>query len=48
MRRAKNTFACVMTSAGDQPSARSGHRDDLHGLMTDIVAAIDAEAVREG
>ncbi len=37
----------VMTSAGDQPSARSGHRDDLHGLMTEIVTAIDAEAFRE-
>jgi CubicO group peptidase (beta-lactamase class C family) len=34
----------VMTSADDQPSARSGHRDDLHGLMADVVTAIDTEA----
>ncbi|GAB4362287.1 MAG: serine hydrolase [Kiloniellaceae bacterium] len=33
----------VMTSAEDQPSARSGHRDDLHALMRGIVAAVKAE-----
>lgn len=38
----------VMTSADDQPSARSGHRNELHGLMMDIVAAIGAETAREG
>lgn len=33
----------VMTSAEDQPSARTGHRDDLHRLMRRIVAAVKAE-----
>jgi CubicO group peptidase (beta-lactamase class C family) len=28
----------VMTSGSDRPSARSGHRDDLHALMRRIVA----------
>jgi CubicO group peptidase (beta-lactamase class C family) len=32
----------VMTSADNQASARSGHRDDLHGLMRTIVAAVAA------
>jgi CubicO group peptidase (beta-lactamase class C family) len=30
----------VMTSAADRPSARNGHRDDLHALMRSIVAAV--------
>ncbi|WP_309085393.1 serine hydrolase [Chelativorans sp.] len=30
----------VMTSAEDQPSARSGHRDDLHDLMEGIIRAV--------
>jgi CubicO group peptidase (beta-lactamase class C family) len=34
----------VMTSADDQASARSGHRDALHALMRGIVTALDAEA----
>jgi CubicO group peptidase (beta-lactamase class C family) len=33
----------VMTSTEDQPSARTGHRDDLHRLMRGIVAAMKAE-----
>lgn len=33
----------VMTSTDSQASARTGHRDRLHGLMQDIVAAIEAE-----
>ena len=33
----------VMTSTENQPSARTGHRDDLHRLMRGIVAAMKAE-----
>jgi CubicO group peptidase (beta-lactamase class C family) len=33
----------VMTSGSDRPSARSGHRDDLHNLMRAIVSAVKAE-----
>lgn len=33
----------VMTSAEGQPSARTGHRNDLHGLMRDIVTVVTAE-----
>jgi len=29
----------VMTSREDAPSARTGYRDALHGLMTNIIAA---------
>jgi len=36
----------VMTSAEDQPSARNGHRDDLHALMAEIIRAVDAETQR--
>lgn len=32
----------VMTSAEDQPSARNGHRDDLHALTETIIEAIAA------
>ncbi|WP_340116420.1 serine hydrolase [Pelagibius sp. 7325] len=32
----------VMTSSEDQPSARTGHRDDLHALMRSIVASMKA------
>jgi CubicO group peptidase (beta-lactamase class C family) len=32
----------VMTSDADSPSARTGHRDDLHRLMGDIIAAVEA------
>jgi CubicO group peptidase (beta-lactamase class C family) len=31
----------VMTSAADEPSARSGHRDDLHDLMRAIIEAVE-------
>jgi CubicO group peptidase (beta-lactamase class C family) len=34
----------VMTSADDQASARSGHRDALHALMREIVTTLDAGA----
>ncbi|WEX07331.1 serine hydrolase [Chelativorans sp. AA-79] len=34
----------VMTSAENQPSARNGHRDDLHGLMEDIITATARES----
>lgn len=37
----------VMTSADDQASARTGHRDALHDLMRDIVAAMKAEETAE-
>jgi len=33
----------VMTSTENQPSARTGHRDDLHALMRRTVAAVKAE-----
>ncbi|HEY9549634.1 MAG TPA: 6-aminohexanoate hydrolase, partial [Kiloniellaceae bacterium] len=33
----------IMTSTENHPSARSGHRDRLHGLMRSIVAAMKAE-----
>lgn len=34
--------AClVMTSATDAPAGRTGHRDDLHALAGDILAALD-------
>jgi CubicO group peptidase (beta-lactamase class C family) len=33
----------VMTSTENQPSARTGHRDDLHRLMRGIVAAMKAK-----
>jgi CubicO group peptidase (beta-lactamase class C family) len=36
----------VMTSAEDRPSARSGHRDDLHHLMRGIIAAVAQEQAR--
>ncbi len=35
-------LTAVMTSGSDRPSARSGHRDDLHALMRRIVAAVRA------
>ncbi len=44
----------VMTSAEDNPSARSGHRDDLHALLAGIIGAVeageraDAGGAREG
>lgn len=31
----------VMTSNADRPSARSGHRDDLHDLMRGIIAVVE-------
>jgi CubicO group peptidase (beta-lactamase class C family) len=33
----------VMTSGSDRPSARSGHRDDLHALMRRIVATVQSD-----
>jgi CubicO group peptidase (beta-lactamase class C family) len=45
----------VMTSAEDNPSARNGHRDDLHALLAEIIGAVeageqagDAGAAKEG
>jgi CubicO group peptidase (beta-lactamase class C family) len=44
----------VMTSAEDNPSARSGHRDDLHALLAEIIGVVeageraDAGAAKEG
>jgi CubicO group peptidase (beta-lactamase class C family) len=41
----------VMTSAEDNPSARNGHRDDLHALLAEVIGAVeagDAGAAREG
>lgn len=44
----------VMTSEEDNPSARNGHRDDLHALLAEIIGAVeageqaDAGAAREG
>ena len=32
----------AMTSEEDAPSARTGHRDSLHRLMTDIIVASEA------
>ncbi|EHK57350.1 serine hydrolase domain-containing protein [Allomesorhizobium alhagi] len=32
----------VMTSAEDNPSARNGHRDDLHALLAEIIGAVEA------
>jgi CubicO group peptidase (beta-lactamase class C family) len=37
----------VMTSADDQASARSGHRDALHGLMREIIRAMTSGEVGE-
>lgn len=37
-------LTAVMTSGADRPSARSGHRDDLHALMRRIVAAVQPGA----
>ncbi|MEW9807755.1 serine hydrolase domain-containing protein [Mesorhizobium marinum] len=33
----------AMTSLPDDPSAQSGHRDDLHALLADIIAALEAD-----
>ncbi len=33
-------LSVVMTSREDAPSARTGYRDQLHGLMTDIIRAV--------
>lgn len=39
----------VMTSDSDQPSARTGHRDDLHALLRDIIMTVEAaDAPRQG
>ena len=32
----------VMTSEEDNPSARNGHRDDLHALLAEIIGAVEA------
>lgn len=34
----------AMTSLPDDPSARSGHRDDLHGLLGEIIGAVGGKA----
>jgi len=36
-------LTAVMTSAEDQPSARNGHRDDLHDVMAEIIRTVDTE-----
>jgi CubicO group peptidase (beta-lactamase class C family) len=33
----------VMTSEEDNPSARNGHRDDLHSLLAEIIGAVQAD-----
>ena len=33
----------VMTSREDDPSARSGHRDDLHALLAEIISAVGVD-----
>ena len=33
----------AMTSREDDPSARSGHRDDLHALLAEIMAAVETD-----
>jgi hypothetical protein len=33
----------AMTSREDDPSARSGHRDDLHALLGEIIGAVGVE-----
>jgi CubicO group peptidase (beta-lactamase class C family) len=38
----------VMTSNQDVSSARSGHRDDLHALMGEIIRAVEAEGEGDG
>ncbi|TWG96896.1 CubicO group peptidase (beta-lactamase class C family) [Mesorhizobium sp. J18] len=38
----------VMTSDEANPSARSGHRDDLHALMGDIIRALKGEEQAQG
>jgi CubicO group peptidase (beta-lactamase class C family) len=38
----------VMTSTEDRPSARSGHRNDLHDLMRRIVSAVTAVQSEDG
>lgn len=35
------SLTVVMTSVDDAPSARTGYRDDLHRLMSDIIVAVD-------
>ena len=34
----------AMTSDETEPSARTGYRDRLHGLMADIINRVEAEA----
>ena len=34
----------AMTSDETKPSARTGYRDQLHGLMADIIDRIEADA----
>jgi CubicO group peptidase (beta-lactamase class C family) len=36
------SLTVVMTSAEDNPSARNGHRDDLHALLAEIIGAVEA------
>lgn len=38
----------VMTSDEANPSARSGHRDDVHALMGDIIRAVEGEEPAQG
>jgi CubicO group peptidase (beta-lactamase class C family) len=38
----------VMTSAENQPSARTGYRDALHDLMRDIIAAVEQGEAEAG
>jgi hypothetical protein len=32
-----------MTSIPDDPSAQSGHRDDLHALLAEIIGAVGVD-----
>ncbi|WP_242465117.1 hypothetical protein [Rhodospirillum rubrum] len=36
-------LSVVMTSDETSPSARSGHRDALHGLLAEIIGALRAD-----
>ena len=40
----KLALTVVMTSAEDNPSARSGYRDELHGLAARLIEAAAQEA----
>lgn len=41
-------LSVVMTSDESTPAASTGHRDDLHGLLAEIIAVVRAQAATEG